>query len=125
MEDNIATWQQIVNHFTNLPDLSGNWGTSFDNSKWDVTAKTYINGIMLTIDCDFEMGYLIEVVDRTSGQLSYGVIVNSLHGVLSHQYEQDAGIFFQRNIDNQSISSWGVQEIYRLLKSSSKLTQVS
>lgn len=43
--------------------LMGNWCTAWDNSIWHIRShpSAYINGVMLTIDFDFEAGYLLEI----------------------------------------------------------------
>ena len=43
--------------------LHGNWCTAWDNSIWHIPShgSAYINGVMLTIDFDFEAGYLLEI----------------------------------------------------------------
>jgi len=60
-------------------DIGGNWGTSMDNSKWDIDGDTYINGILLTVDKDFYCGYLLEIVERDSSVVSY-LVVTPFHG---------------------------------------------
>lgn len=44
--------------------LAGNWCTAWDNSIWHIPGdenNAYINGVMLSIDFDFEAGYLLEI----------------------------------------------------------------
>jgi hypothetical protein len=43
---------------------STNWGTAMDNSIWHVGTHTYINGIMLHVDFDYEGMWLLEVCHR-------------------------------------------------------------
>lgn len=40
-----------------------NWGTALDNSIWEVGDGTYINGIVASVDFDFEGMYLLEIVN--------------------------------------------------------------
>lgn len=45
--------------------LAWNWGTDPGRDFWWVPGTcTYINGIMVTIDSDYEMAYLLEVCDQ-------------------------------------------------------------
>ena len=115
-----ATREQIVGHFLRLPDLSGNWGTSIDgNDKWNVDEDTYINGIVLTVDGDYDMGYLVEVVERgVPSAVSYVCIVTfpgEEHD--SQWYPKDAGTFFDRTIPQDEIAVWGVRSVYGLWES--------
>ena len=120
-----ATQEQIVQHFIRMRDLSGNWGTSMDNSKWDVDGTTYINGIILTVDGDYYMGYLLEVVERDTSVVSYVTIV-TFHGPHPTTGKQehdslwlprDAGKFFERTIPQETIAEWGVRTVYGLWES--------
>jgi hypothetical protein len=113
-----ATREQIVGHFLAMPDLSGNWGTSIDSSKWNVDTDTYINGIILTVDGDYYMGYLLEVVERGTSVVSYVCIVTFPYGEHDSQwYPQDAGKFFERTTAQDEIAGWGVRTVYGLWES--------
>ncbi len=64
-----AKGEQIVHHFLEVENKAGtNWGTSSERpSRWDIPdTTTYINGVMVTIDNDYEMAYLLEVCDRNT-----------------------------------------------------------
>jgi len=72
----IATEEQIVDTFDNLVHteiLWHNWGTCDNDcpANWDVTDDTYINGVMMTLDFDYLMGFLLQVVDRGTGRVRY------------------------------------------------------
>jgi hypothetical protein len=49
-----------------------NWGTAIDNSIWNVGRWTYINGIMVHVDFDFEGMWLLEVCDRDKEAIGPG-----------------------------------------------------
>lgn len=72
----VATSAEIVAHFEAMENWrSINWGTALDNSVWSVTDETYINGVMMELDFDFRMGYLLQAVDRTSKMCTYVAVV--------------------------------------------------
>ncbi len=128
-----ATREAIVAHFISMRDLSGNWGTSLDNRKWNVDEGTYINGIMVTVDGDYYMGYVLEVVERGTGVVSY-VTIALFHGphpqtgVQEHDsqwYPKDAGIFFERTVHQDEIALWGVRTVYGLWESYDDAKQAS
>lgn len=73
-----ASAVRVMDHFYGIPYLErcgSNWGTDTRAggvSIWDIPdSSTYINGIMLTIDHDYEMGYLLEVCDRSEDGETY------------------------------------------------------
>lgn len=129
MNDYPATREQVVWAFLQIPfaHLTHTWGTGPDEFRheWHVNAETYINGIMLTADFDYFMGYLIEVVDRTNGTLSYHAIV-TFHGRREdgHQqhesimYEPECGTFFDRTeaADRYTVSAWGLSVIHGMIE---------
>ena len=119
-----ATHEQVVAHFIAMTDLSGNWGTAYDNSKWDVGDKTYINGIMITVDGDYYMGYVLEISERGSAVISYVAIATfygpNKEGIQQHAaqwFPQAAGTFFDRTIPQDEIAVWGVRTVYGLWES--------
>ena len=64
-----ATAEQIIAHFYSMDwvkRISCNWGTDSERpSIWEVPNTTsYINGVMVTMDFDFDMAFLLEVCDR-------------------------------------------------------------
>ena len=129
MSPGCATHDEIVAHFlTMLGRRDGfitrcNWGTAYDNSPWEVgDTGTYINGVLLTIDMDYEMGWLLEVVDGGEPSLvNFVVIVTTPYGRGhdSMMYEPDCGTFFERTeaADYSVVSHWAVTKIYGLLES--------
>jgi hypothetical protein len=111
-------WQEIVGH---------NWGTCPTRgcqAKWHVTEETYINGVMLTVDLDYHMGYLLEAVDRTSGQCTYVAVVH-YHGRRDDgTYERDfmtwpgTHTFFGQDdgYDRVAVSQWALGAIYGMVE---------
>jgi len=69
--------EQIVKFFNAIAmddRMCSNWDTGDVN--WDIPGTTtYINGIMLMIDEDVNVGYLLEICDRTEGD----TLVKHLH----------------------------------------------
>ena len=125
-----ATREEIVLTFLDIPDrrLAGhNWGCSpreFE-AEWHCNEETYINGVMVTVDFDFIMGYLIEAVDRTLGTLSYHAIVvfhgQRPDGSWDHEsvmYDPVCGTFFERTeeADRCRVSLWGVSVIHGMVE---------
>lgn len=73
MHSDAATGEEIAHHFLTIPYLDQcryNWGTDSDRpSIWDIAdTTTYINGVMVTIDRDYKMAFLLEVCDRVGDQ---------------------------------------------------------
>jgi len=119
-----ATQDQVVAHFIGMTDLSGNWGTSLDNSKWNIDDTTYINGIVLTVDGDYYMGYLLEIVEKAEPSVVSYVGIATFYGprdgVQQHAaqwYPGSAGTFFERTIPQDEIAVWGVRTVYGLWES--------
>jgi hypothetical protein len=125
-----ATQQDIVWHFLDLivnrPDWQGiNWGTARDNSVWEVTDDTYINGVALIIDDDYYMGYLLEVVEKSTSVVSY-LVIAAFHGPKtihdsedgreyiinwdhdSTFYEGKVGTFGDRKVDIHQARKWAI-----------------
>lgn len=122
--DAVATVPEIVAHFNALEDHGGNWMTAFDNSKWDVTTETYINGIMMELDFDYRMGYLIMAVDRETSICTY-VAIARYHGrredgtfECDHQVYGRTHKFFEVEDDLQEdVLVWGVRSILQMVAS--------
>ena len=127
----VATHDEIVQTFLRIPLdhlIQDNWGTGSyslgTTNHWNVTNETYINGVILTIDMDYYMGYLIEAVDRTNSTLTYAAIV-TFHGADnpanqkhdSFFWAESAGTFFNRDVSQEEIAVWGVNHIYALVDS--------
>jgi hypothetical protein len=105
-----------------------NWGTAPDEyrDEWEVNDETYINGVLLTIDGDYWMGYLIEAVDRTTGVVTF-MAINTYHGhrpdgSIDHDfmtYEPKCGTFFDRTdeADPVIVGAWAVSRIYGMAES--------
>ena len=127
-----ATALQIADHFLAMDDHSGNWGTSRDNSKWNVDSNCYINGVMLTVDLDYEMGYLLEIVERSSSVVSYVALITypNFFGEPKctrdcAMMEEDAGTFFERNFHITEIQTWGLQKIQYMFESRDDVRRAS
>jgi len=130
--DEVATSAEIVACFEAIPHghvTAYNWGTAGDRdleAEWHVTAETYINGVVLIVDHDYWMGYLLECVDRTSGVVTF-VAVNLYHGrkadgSYEHDYityEPDCGTFFERTdaADVVTVGHWAISVIHGMAES--------
>lgn len=115
-----ATREQIVGHFLRLPDeavVKYNWGLGgcAYPDLWNVDDDTYINGVPLTVDLDWDMGWLIEVVERDTSAMSYLVVVTTPKGHRSQWWDSDAGTFFDRKVTGAAIAAWGAMTIHGLL----------
>jgi hypothetical protein len=126
----IYCFEEIEHHCT----VAHNWGTGPHRDDdpdtcccWSVNDETYINGIVLTIDGDFWMGYLLECVDRTLGTVSY-IAYNAYYGRNKEtgeqkhdytSYEPTCGTFFERTpaADHITVAKWAVDQIYRMSES--------
>lgn len=120
-----ATTEEIVAIFNALDSneiLRHNWGTCGREcpAEWDIKGS-YINGVMMTLDFDFMMGYLIQAVDRDDSRCRY-IAVLQRHGrgpdgSIDHTYEvaPDEHLFFDKEFDRVQIVQWGVASIYRML----------
>ena len=129
----VATHGQIVNHFLELAahhNLNGNWQTSLDNHKWDIpNSQTYINGVAMEIDRDYDTGWLLEVVDRETAIVHYTVVV-AFGGPLmdddghfvswthdSSIYErQVVGTFFDRKVSIEEACVWAIPIIFGMVE---------
>jgi hypothetical protein len=127
--DNVATIHEIVDHFGALEDLSGNWGTSRDNSKWDVTNETYINGVMMELDFDYRMGWLIQAVDRESGWCTYVAVVH-YHGRRPDgtferdflAYDRGHKFFEAPDGFQEDVMVWAVRTILQMVRTHDEVT---
>lgn len=111
---NALSYREITNH---------NWGTCGWEcpAVWAVNGETYINGVLLTIDLDYIMGYLLETVDRTIDRVRYATIVRyhgrRPDGTIDHTIEEFDGshTFFDRTFDRTVPAKWAVDTIYRMV----------
>lgn len=126
---NVATVPEIVATFDALEhnEMWGhNWGTCGRDceAEWDVTDETYINGVMMTLDFDYMMGYLIEAVDRGTGQCTYVAIVQyhgrKSDGTFEHDFAAWEGThtFFgkEEGFSHASVCKWAVDVIYGMIE---------
>ena len=116
---NWGCWAKGIS--ANHPDYDPVLDPEWCADPWNVSEDTYINGLMLTIDMDYYMGYLIEVVERESGVVSYMAIA-TYHGGTPPKHDWtwwpgDAGTFFERNIISDEVSHWGVTNILGMIDS--------
>jgi hypothetical protein len=120
-----ATVEEIVGTFNCLDDveiLQHNWRTCGRDCfyNWDVNDETYINGVLMTLDFDYMMGYFIQAVDRTTSECRYIAVLQrhgrSKDGSIDHIYEvaPDGHTFFARDFDEVRICQWAVASIYRM-----------
>jgi hypothetical protein len=91
---------------------------------WDVDGDTYINSVALTLDRDYLMGYLFEVVEGSTSVISYLVLVTFYgpdeNGQAEHDAEwwpDDAGTFFDRKVDLHTVSQWAITKMFGLIES--------
>ena len=74
-----ATAFEIADHWQDVVLATPDWTAQnwMAGRSWDVDATTYINGVVCTIDLDFEVGYLLQIGDRSEkgATLSYLAIV--------------------------------------------------
>ncbi len=121
MSNQVATSTEIVYAF-----MEHTGRTSLD-SGWRVNAETYINNVVLTVDQDYYMGYLLECVDRTEGTVSF-VAVALYHGrsketgLFEHDfisYQPKCGTFFERTdaADHCTVGQWAVSVIFGMFES--------
>mgnify|MGYP001813303584 CR=1 FL=1 len=116
-----ATHEAIVHRFIYVIENYGlkyNWGLTPRELQglWNVDDDTYINGVPLIIDGDYRSGYLVEVVERGTSQVSYLVVVLTPSGHDSAWFEEDAGTFFDRNFDHIDLCRWAVDKIHGLIE---------
>jgi hypothetical protein len=114
-----ATQDQIVHKFLSLNFAewtATNWGLHKDRTYWNVGDDTYINGVPLIVDLDFEMGYLLEIVERKSSVVSYMVIVTGPRGHDSEWYDKEVGTFFDRDVQVFEVMAWATKKIEGLLE---------
>lgn len=119
---------EIVYTFMAIPSkhlAPYNWGTGPAEfaHEWDVNGETYINGIPLTVDGDYWMGYLLECVDRSTGALTF-IAVNLYHGRradgwFDHDfitYDEPCGTFGDRTDAAwyDTVGQWAVSRIYAM-----------
>ena len=120
-----ATPEEIVAAFNVLPYqeiTKHNWGTCSRNCgfTWGVNDETYINGVLMTLDFDYIMGYFIQAVDRTSSDCRYIAILQrhgrAPDGSIDHVFEEapEGHTFFAKNFNEVRICQWGVAAIYRM-----------
>jgi len=86
-----ASGTEIVAAFMEIPfaeRFTQNWGTGMQKpSKWDIQGtSTYINGMMLSIDCDFEQAYLLEICDRRGGNTWVTHLALEVHNTSVHHW---------------------------------------
>jgi len=92
---------------------SANWGTALDNSIWHVGTYTYINGIMLHVDFDFEGMWLMEVCFRDPEHRGdptpvRWLAVATIHGDTRHAWYPTITpqYFFDRTVKAWDVIEW-------------------
>ena len=95
-----------------------------DQHDWDVNHDTYINHVPLVIDNDYQRGYLLEVVERSTSVVSYIVVVAFAGPDEAGRWDYDAkwypdhaGTFFDRRMADYQIDIWAVMQIRGLIDS--------
>lgn len=125
----VATTQEIVDCFDRLEldeIIHHNWRTASPElqPRWDVTEETYLNGVPLILDFDYRMGFLVEAVDRTSGQCTYVAIVHyhgrRPDGTFQRDYcaWQGTHQFFARDDGYEAsyLAKWAVDVIHGMIE---------
>lgn len=94
---------------------SNNWGTAMDNSIWHVGRDTYINGIMVKVDFDYEGMWLLEVCDRDPDDRSDPTAVRWLAVAHTHNMTHHAWFptdepqeFFKRTVNSWDVIEWAI-----------------
>lgn len=117
-----ASEHEIVQTFLRIPFFSlhhHNWRTAEDHDDlvlWDVTTGTYINGVILTLDQDSSMGYLIEVIDVETDAVTYAVVV-TYSGQGHDSAFMPGPLVGGRFIGQEDAAQWGVRAIFGLMES--------
>lgn len=123
----VATTTEIVECFEALDHhemTAHNWGTCFGDcrQRWCPTDETYINGVMMTLDFDYMMGYLIQAVDRTSSQCTFIAIVLYHGRRRDGTFEKDWMVwpgthtFYEAPEHQVEITHWGVSVIHGMVE---------
>lgn len=126
---NVATAQEIVACFDHLEldeIIHHNWGTGplDQRDHWQVTDETYINGVPLIMDFDYRMGFLIEAVDRPTGQCTYVAVVQyhgrRPDGTFEHDYRAWEGTHRLFDHDDgynpAAVARWAVTTIHGMIE---------
>lgn len=118
-----ASATDIVAHLGQIPlseRVNCNWGLHEDSTFWEVDDDTYINGIVMTIDFDYDISSLLEIVEKSSGVVSYLVVVE-FPGFSrdwdAEWYPNPVGTFFDRTVDRFEVCAWAVEKIHGLHQS--------
>lgn len=118
-----ASATDIVSHFQGIPypeRAGSNWGLHWDPTYWDVDEDTYINGVLMVIDFDYDIGSLLEIVEKSTGTVSY-LVVMEFSGWDSKPdfewYPNPVGTFYERTVSKYEVSRWAVDKIYGLYDS--------
>ena len=127
-----ASATDIVAHLGQIPlseRVNCNWGLDEDSTFWEVDDDTYINGILMTIDMDFDIGSLLEIVEKSSSVVSYLAVFE--FSVFRSQgpdnfpawvwdaewYPNSVGTFSNRSVTYHEVCAWAVEKIYGLRQS--------
>ena len=130
--EQVATTADVAWHFANVTLAHPRWRTwnwctngPGDPDLYSVNDETYINGVMVEVDSDYYMGYVIEVVDRTLGTVTF-IAIATYHGrrpdgTLAYDfmvYPHQCGTFFERTdaADRAAVGQWGVASIYGMFE---------
>ena len=120
-----ATIAEIVETFNRLEYreiTDHNWGTcGWDcRAVWAVNGETFINGVVMTIDLDLIMGYLLEVVDRSDRTHRYPTVVRypgrKPDGTIEHTYDEGPSGPWQSFETIDRTVQWAVASIYRQVR---------
>ncbi len=112
-----ATRAEIIDTFLSTPKHPA-------PTYWDVDGDTYINGVILTLDRNHFMGYLLEIVEGSTSVVSYLTVVTfygpDLNGYTQHDAEwwpENAGELFDKEFDLYKVSQWAMTKMFGLIES--------
>lgn len=106
--DTIHFWptpKQVYSTFSDIDvetRVRSNWGSGTDNSIWHIDDDHYINGIMLTIDEDYQMGYLLEVMSRSFDSVNWLFVKVQGFGVWEAHWLTDLAKYLE-DTDRQQV----------------------
>ena len=126
-----ATREQIVGWFLELDDkwelMRVNWNHENQFTQvgmWNVTDLTRVNGIVLCVDNDEYMGWMLELVEQETDVISYVAIATYYdrcqecdhHPHDSMWYPDYVGILEEPEVEQSAAAMWAVGVIYGMFE---------
>ena len=96
--------------------LAGNWCTAWDNSIWHIPGDengAYINGVMLTIDFDFEGAYLLEINSDAGFWHALAIFLSRSDPIIEWMPAPPQK-FFERSVNAWEAIRWAVDTYKRI-----------